>query len=224
MTATSRSPTPLPRSTSNTAKKAATAMSTRAMSVANVIATHFAEPPQAPGVLLRELRRRGGGRGGRWSPSPVGGRLGGGLARDPEDHGARDQEQEPGVAVQRQGDAGQEDGSCDGEEAEADQRPRPVSPVAEGGRRDRVLLALVGHDERRGGVDEDAGPAEEGEDDEADAEDGGVDLEVAGEAAADAGDHAIRAAALQAADLWDVCGCCVHGWRMACGGLRDHPE
>ena len=33
-----------------------------------------------------------------------------------------------------------------------------------------------------------------------------MDLEVLGKAPADAGDLAIRAAALQAADLWDMCG------------------
>ena len=150
-----------------------------------------ASAPHAPGVLRGELRR-------------VLRRVGRGLARDPEDHGTRDQEEEPGVAVRPQRDPREEDGTCDGEEAEPDQRPRAVSPVAQRRRGDRVLLALVGHDERRGGVDEDAGPAEEGEDDEADAEDSGVDLEVASEAPADAGDHAIRAAALQAPDLWDM--------------------
>ena len=80
-------------------------------------------------------------------------------------------------------------------------------------------LALVGHHERRGGVDEDAGPAQEGEDDEADAEDRGVDLEVASQAPADAGKHAIRAAALQPPDLWDMCCVCVHGFRMASRAL-----
>ena len=64
-------------------------------------------------------------------------------------------------------------------------------------------------------VDEDAGPAEEGEDDEADAEDGGVDLEVASQAPADAGKHAIRAAALQRPDLRDMCCVFGHGSRMA---------
>ena len=135
------------------------------------------------------------------------------MARDPEDHRTGDQEEHPRVTLGPQRGPGQQDGAGHGDEAEPDQRPRPVSPVAQGGRRDRVVLALVGHDERRGRVDEDAGAAEEGEDDEADAEDGGVDLEVAGEAAADAGEHAIRAAALQAADLrdfGDMCGVCVH--------------
>ena len=132
--------------------------------------------------------------------------LGGGLARDPEDHDPRDQEQEPGAPVQRQADAREEDGPSDCKEPEPDQRPGAVSPVAEGSRRERVGVALVGHDERRGRVEEDPRAAEEREDDEADTEDGGMDLEVLGKAAADTGDLAIRAAALQAADLWDMCG------------------
>jgi hypothetical protein len=96
-----------------------------------------------------------------------------GWARDPEDHGSRDQEEEPRAAVQRQADAGEEDGSCDRQQAEADQRPGTVTPLAERGSCDRVVLALVGHDERGGGVDQDASSAEQGEDDEADTEDGG---------------------------------------------------
>ena len=115
----------------------------------------------------------------------------------------RNQESPCGQRVTR----GEEDGAGDRDEPEADQRPGPVAPVAEGRRGDRVLLALVGHDERGGEVDEDAGPAEEGEDDEADAVEGGVDFEVLGKAPADPGDHAIRTAALQAPDLWDLCGC-----------------
>ena len=192
------------------------------MSVAIVIATHFPSRRRRSGVSLRELRRGDRGIGGR-----AVGPLGRGLACDPEDQGARDQEQEPGVSVQGQGDLGQEDGTCNCEEPEPDQRPRTVSPVTQGGRGDRVVLTLVRHDERRRCVDEDAGPAEEGEDDEADAENGGVDLEVASEAAADAGKHAIRTAALQASGLWDVCGVCdvcVHGFRMAAGTCGDHPE
>ncbi len=183
-------------------------MSTSAKSVARVISEPLAEPSHAAGVLLRELGRRdcrvcddnveGGSRRRR--------ALGGRLACDPEDHDAGDQEQEPGAAVQRQADAREQDGSCDREESEPDQRPGAVSPVAEGSRRERVVLALVGHDERSGCVEEDARAAEEGEDDEADTEDGGMDLEVLGKAATDTGDLAIRAAALQAADLWDMCG------------------
>ena len=98
----------------------------------------------------------------------------------------------------------EQDRPGDGEEAEPDQRPGPVAPVAERRRGDRVVLPLVGDHEPRGEVDEDAGPAEQGEDDEADAEDRGVDLEVASQAPADAGKHAIRAAALQRSDLRDM--------------------
>ena len=144
--------------------------------------------------------------------------------REPEDHAARDQEQPPRVAVGPQRRPRQQDGDRDGEEAEPDQRPRAVAPVAERRRGDRVLLALVGDDERRGGVDQDAGPAQEGEDDEADAEDCGVDLEVASQAPADAGKHAIRPAALQPADLGDMCRVFAHESRMAPVARGDHPE
>ena len=145
------------------------------------------------------------------------------LPREPEDQGAREQEEPPRVAVEPQRRPRQQDGARDGEEAEPDQRPRAVAPVAERRRGDRVLLALVGHDERRGGVDEDAGPAQEGEDDEADAEDGGVDLEVASQAPADAGKHAIRAAALQPPDLRDMCCVFAHESRMA-PRVRGRPS
>ena len=151
-------------------------------------------------------------------------RVGRGMPRDPEDHGTREQEEPPRVAVGPQRRPRQQDGARDGEEAEPDQRPRAVAPVAERRRGDRVLLALVGHDERRGGVDEDAGPAQEGEDDEADAEDRGVDLEVASQAPADAGKHAIGAAALQPADLRDMCCVFAHESRMAPRARGDHPE
>ena len=208
-----RSPTPRPRWTSKTARKIAAATSTSATRDAKVISERQRETRRTRRESSRrELRR-------------VLRRVGCGLARDPEDHGARDAGREPGVALGPQRGPGEQGGARDGEEAEADQRPRTVSPVAERSRGDRVLLALVGHDERRGGVDEDAGPAEEGEDDEADAEDGGVDLEVASQASADAGEHAIRAAALQAADLWDIVWCVcvmVRGWPAA--ARRDHPE
>ena len=83
-------------------------MSTRAMSVASVIATHLPEPPHAPGVSLCELGRGGhryGARVSRGIDGGIGGAIGRRLARDPEDHGARDQEEEPGAAVQRQADA-----------------------------------------------------------------------------------------------------------------------
>jgi len=86
------------------------------------------------------------------------------------------------------------------------------------------MLALVGDDERRGGVDVDAGPAQEGEDDEADAEDSGVDLELASQAPADAGKHAIRPAALQPSDLGDVCRVFAHESRMASRAAPNHPE
>jgi hypothetical protein len=137
-------------------------------------------------------------------------RVGRRLARDPEDQRTGDQEEPPAVAVGPQRRPRQQDGARDGEETEADQRPRPVALVAERRGGDRVLLALVGDDERSGGVDQEAGAAQEGEDDEADAEDCGVDLEVASQAPADAGKHAVRPAALQPPDLWDMCGVFAH--------------
>ena len=132
---------------------------------------------------------------------PLDGRVAG-LAREPEDQDAGEQEEPPGVAVGPQRRPREQDRARDGEEPEPDQRPRPVAPVAERRGGDRVLLALVGDDERGGEVDEDAGPAQEGEDDEPDAEDGGVDLEVAGQAPADAREHAVGAAALEPAEIW----------------------
>ena len=68
-------------------------------------------------------------------------------------------------------------------------------------------LALVRHDERGRGVDDDAGAAEQGQHDEADAEERGVDLEVARQSPANAGQHAVGAAALQPLDRgsFDVC-------------------
>ena len=86
----------------------------------------------------------------------------------------------------------------DGDEAEADQRPGPIAAVAQGGRGEGILLPLVGHHERRRQVDQDPRAAEQREDDEADAVDGRMDVEVAREPAADAGELAIRATALQA--------------------------
>ena len=67
---------------------------------------------------------------------------------------------------------------ADRDEADTDQRPRPVAPVAQRRRDDRVLLAVVGHHERRREIDQDPRPAEQGEDDEGDTEDCRVDLEV----------------------------------------------
>ena len=55
---------------------------------------------------------------------------------------------------------------------------------------------------------------------------GGVDLEVAGQAPGDAGDHAVGAAALEAAEICGFSGVCrfAHGVRMASRLARDHPE
>src|SRR5262249_22812629 len=113
------------------------------------------------------------------------------------------------------------DRARDRQQAEPDQGPRTIAPVAECCRGYRVDFALVRDDERRRGVDEKAGPTEEGEDDEADAEDRGVDVEVACEASADAGDHAVRPAALQLADLGDMCGVFAHGLQNGPARLRE---
>ena len=110
---------------------------------------------------------------------------------------------------------------------------RSPSPISGQGRSRRLRSAAVaiesslpssGMTSAAASVDEDAGAAEQGEDDEADAEDGGVDLEVASQAPADAGKHAIGAAALQAADLGDMCCVFAHGFRMASRVRGDHPE
>ena len=120
------------------------------------------------------------------------------VARDPEDRRARDQEQDPGVAVWPERRPREQGDECDGDEPEADQRPGPVAAVAQGSRGEGILVALVGHHERRRQVDQDPRAAEQREDDEADAVDGRMDVEVAREPAADAGELAIRATALQA--------------------------
>ena len=142
------------------------------------------EAPDAARVLARER-----GRICRGSPA---------VAGDPEDHRARDHERDPGVAVRPERCPRQHGDERDGDEAEADQRPGPIAAVAQGGRGEGILLPLVGHHEGRRQVDQDARAAEQREDDEADAVDGRVDVEVAREPAADAGELAIRATALQA--------------------------
>ena len=66
-----------------------------------------------------------------------------------------------------------------------------VAVVPEGFLDDRLVAALVGHDEHGRTVDQQSRAAEEREHEEADAVEGRVDVEVAAEAAADAGDHPI---------------------------------
>ena len=113
------------------------------------------------------------------------------VAGDPENRRARDQEQDPGVAVGPERRPREQRDEGDGDEPEADQRPGPVAAVAQGGRGERVLVALVGHHERRGQVDQDPRAAEQREHDEADAVDGRMDVEVVREPAGDAGELAI---------------------------------
>ena len=109
----------------------------------------------------------------------------------------------------------EEDDSGDREQAHCDQRPRPVAPVANRRRHDRVLLALVGHDEHGREVDDEAGAAEQCQYDEADPEERGVDLEVARQSPAHAGQHAVGAAALQRLDRRSLECVLVHGFRIA---------
>jgi hypothetical protein len=109
-------------------------------------------------------------------------------------------------------------------EAEPDQRPGPVAPAFERRRRDRVLLAFVRHHDRRDEVDQQAGAAEQGEHDEADAIERGVDLEVVRQAPADAGEHTIRAAALQPLGRGFFDCVCVHEPRIARAHPHGYPE
>ena len=104
---------------------------------------------------------------------------------------ARDQEQDPGVAVWPERRPREQQRQCDGDEPEADQRPGPIAAVAQGSGGEGILVPLLGHDERRRQVDQDPRAAEQREDDEADAVDGRMDVEVAREPAADAGELAI---------------------------------
>ena len=95
---------------------------------------------------------------------------------------------------------------CASRAARSPRRSTSASPTSRHGRSRRSrsacstidsLAALVGDDERGGEVDQDPRAAEQREHDEPDAVEHGVDVEVAAEAAADAGDHPIRAAAAQ---------------------------
>ena len=61
--------------------------------------------------------------------------------------------------------------------------------------------ALLGHEEPRADVEEEAGAAEEDSDDQRHAHDDRVDVEVAGDAAGDAGDVPVGDAATQAAEV-----------------------
>src|SRR6185295_16427178 len=115
--------------------------------------------------------------------------------------------------------------SRDDDEPEPDQRPGPVAPAFERSRRDRVLLAFVGHDEHRDEIDQQAGAAEQRENDEADAVERGMYLEVVRQAPADAGEHAIRAAALQPLDRGSLdCLFIHHASRIARTRPRGYPE
>ena len=95
----------------------------------------------------------------------------------------------------------QEDDDRDAGDRQPDQRPRTVAPVGEHLLGERLLLALVRHDECRDEVDEDPGSAEEGQDHEAEAEEVRVQVEVPAETAGDAGRVSGRMCCARGAEL-----------------------
>ena len=108
-----------------------------------------------------------------------------------------DEQEQPGEPGVPEVELGEEHDARDGDEREPDQLPRPAAALAQRLLDDRLVAALVRDDERRGPVDQEARAAEQREHDEPDAVEDGVDVEVAAEAAADAGDHPVGAAAAQ---------------------------
>ena len=206
-----RLPTPRPRCTWTTEAKIAAETRTSAIS-----------DPIAIAIPMKKRRIRCESRRASSVASvapPVGA-----VTSDPEDRRARKQEHEPGVAVRPEGRVRQDDGTRNGEEREPDERPRPVASRAERRGDDRVLLALVGHDERCREVDHDPGSAEQRQHDEADAIERGVDLEVAGQAPAYTGKHAIRAAALEPLDRRSLDCVFAHAVRIAEPRRDGYPE
>jgi hypothetical protein len=125
-----------------------------------------------------------------------------------------------------------------GHEAERQERPS-VPPAAVKGQRDpdrdheqdraeyrdpalgalgrSAALPLVGHEEERGDVGDDAGAAEEDQRDGGDPHDDGVDGEVLGDAGADAADDAVAARSVEAAR------CGLRGGRLRGGLLLRRP-
>ena len=103
-------------------------------------------------------------------------------------------------------------------------RQRMVPTLAERRRGDRVLLALVRDDQRGGEVDQDPGAADQREDDEPDSVERGVDAEVAREAPADAREHAVGTAALEALDGRLLGTVFAHTGRVAERRCSGNPE
>jgi hypothetical protein len=118
----------------------------------------------------------------------------------------------------------EENGTGDGHQPEAHQRPWSITTLTQRRGRDRVLIALVWNDERGGDVDQDAGPADQGEHDEADAIERGVDVEVTREAPADPREHPVGAAALEALDHLPVDCVFIHCTSVDENGRTSHPE
>ena len=82
----------------------------------------------------------------------------------------------------------EEHGDGDADEAEADERPGPVTALGEHPLRERLVAPLFGDHQHGGEVDEDPRAAEQREDDEPEPEDGGAEVEVPAETACNAGD------------------------------------
>ena len=119
-----------------------------------------------------------------------------GPEREQDDPG--DQEQQPGEAARpRSAPAESSTIAETSDEREPERRHGRLRRSRNACSTIDSLLALVGDDERRGEVDQDSRAAEQREHDEPDAVEHRVHVEVAAEAAADAGDHPVRAAAAQ---------------------------
>ena len=148
------------------------------------------------------------------------------AALRPEDQAAGEQDEHPrGVAVGPQGRTGEEHRRGNGDEAEADERPRLIPAAAQHLGRDRVLLPLLGDHERGGEVDDDARAAEQGQDDEPDAVERGIDVEVARQALADPGEHPVRAGPLEPLHCsWLVYRMFGHASRVAAARPTVHRE
>src|SRR5687768_8760744 len=120
----------------------------------------------------------------------------------------RDHDREPAEQEQRPGEAAvrpevglrdDRDGR-DPDERDAGEQPGPVTVPPERLGDDRVPLALIGDDERRGDIEQDPGPADERQHGEGDPEERRGEVEVAPEAAGDAREDAVVSAAVKLLD------------------------
>ena len=143
----------------------------------------------------------------------------------PEEDETGDEDQEPGrpCARPRVG-AGEGGEDRDGDQAERDQARRMVAALLEDVFCDRALVALLGHHEDGGDVDEDSRSAEQGQDDETEAEDRRCDVEVPPETAGNARDPSVAPDALEALDHWGVKCVFAHASRVPARASGDHPE